>query len=115
MVAAGSSTLASACERRPANGNQKYSARLIVRRMRGYGAGTLAGALDGMSSLNPCIYPTEKWSYLLESSLPNIVRSGSIQFLIRAHAGHDNLHVTQISPQGKIDIPRMRSNAARTA
>src|SRR5260370_41847758 len=103
MVAAGSSTLASACERRPANGNQKYSARLIVRRMRGYGAGTLAGALDGMSSLNPCIYPTEKWSYLLESSLPKRLRSRRSRFLSPALAVHDSLQDTELRLHGKID------------
>src|SRR5262245_4039895 len=67
-----------------------------------------AGALDGMSSSDPCIYPTEKRSYLLESSLPEMLRSGSSRFLIRARAVHDNLHVTGISLQGRIDIRWMR-------
>src|SRR6266478_2747102 len=66
---------------------QRFSA------MRSYGTGTLAGALDGMSSLDPCIYPTEKRSDLLESSLPKMLRSGSSRFLIRARAVDDNLHV----------------------
>src|SRR5260370_23227016 len=73
--------------------------------MRGFGAGTFAGALDGMSSSSPCIYPTQKRSYLLESSLPKMLRSSSSRFLIRARAVHDNLHVTGISLQGRIDIP----------
>ena len=68
----------------------------------------LAGALDGMSSLDPCIYPTEKRSDLLESSLPKMLRGGSSRFLIRAGAVDDNLHVTGISFQGRIDIPWMR-------
>jgi hypothetical protein len=42
--------------------------------------GTLAGAFDGMSNSDACIYPPEKRSYLLESSLPKMLRSGSSRF-----------------------------------
>jgi len=57
-----------------------------------------AGALDGMSSLDPCIYATEKRSYLLESSLLKMLSRISSRCLIGARAVHDNLHFTGIRP-----------------
>ena len=61
-----------------------------------------------MSSFDPCINATEKWAYLLESSLLKMLRRSSSRFLIRARAVHDNLHVTGISLQGRIDIRWIR-------
>src|ERR1700730_2559709 len=57
----------------------------------------LVGALHTMSSLDPCIYTTEKRSYFRETSQPKMLCGSSSRFLIGACAVHDDLLFTGIT------------------